>query len=82
MARLLPTGFKDTMDMVKTLKTAGLGSLELFCMGLKATGSYLARTLSYHGAKFELQDVQLSMEMRCATAEGLDSFKPRVKRDI
>lgn len=64
MARLLPTGFKDTMDMVKTLKTAGLGSLELFCMGLKATGSYLARTLSYHGAKFELQDIQLSMEMR------------------
>jgi hypothetical protein len=25
-------GFKDTMDMVNTLKNAGLGSLELFCM--------------------------------------------------
>jgi hypothetical protein len=27
-----PVGFKDTMDMVNTLKNAGLGSLELFCM--------------------------------------------------
>lgn len=32
LARLLPVGFKDTMDMVNTLRNAGLGSLELFCM--------------------------------------------------
>lgn len=32
MARLLPVGFKDSFDMIKTLKNAGLGSLELFCM--------------------------------------------------
>eukprot|EP00879_Flechtneria_rotunda_P009637 GHRR01010084.1.p1 GENE.GHRR01010084.1~~GHRR01010084.1.p1 ORF type:complete len:1075 (+),score=467.79 GHRR01010084.1:930-4154(+) len=64
MARLLPVGFADTLDMIKTLTKAGLGSLELFCMGLKATGSYMARTLSYHGANFVLQDVQLSPQMR------------------
>ena len=39
MARMLPPGFKDTLDMVTTLSKAGLGSLELFCMGLKATGA-------------------------------------------
>ena len=33
---------------------AGLGSLELYAMGLKATGSYLARTLSYAGAEFNI----------------------------
>jgi hypothetical protein len=37
----------------------------LLLQGLKATGSYLARTLSYHGAEFTLADVQLSPQMRC-----------------
>lgn len=67
MVRMLPVGFKDTYDMIKTLQTAGLGSLELFCMGLKAMGSYLARTLSYHGANFVMDDVQLSHQFRCVT---------------
>ena len=35
MTRLLPPGFKDPFDMVAALNKAGLGSLELFCMGLK-----------------------------------------------
>lgn len=64
MTRLLPVGFKDSFDMISTLKNAGLGSLELFCMGLKATGSYLARALSYHGAEFTLADTQLSPQAR------------------
>jgi hypothetical protein len=65
MVRMLPVGFVNTYDMIKTLQTAGLGSLELFCMGLKAMGSYLARTLSYHGANFVMDDVQLSPQFRC-----------------
>lgn len=65
MVRMLPMGFVNTYDMIKTLQTAGLGSLELFCMGLKAMGSYLARTLSYHGANFVMDDVQLSPQFRC-----------------
>lgn len=64
MVRMLPVGFGNTYDMIKTLQTAGLGSLELFCMGLKAMGSYLARTLSYHGANFVMDDVQLSPQFR------------------
>jgi len=64
MVRMLPVGFVNTYDMIKTLQTAGLGSLELFCMGLKAMGSYLARTLSYHGANFVMDDVQLSPQFR------------------
>jgi hypothetical protein len=36
---------------------SGLGSLELFSVGLKSTGIYLARTLSYQGADFELAAV-------------------------
>jgi hypothetical protein len=39
--------------------------LLLLLQGLKATGSYLARTLSYHGAEFTMADVQLSPQMRC-----------------
>jgi hypothetical protein len=39
--------------------------LLLRLQGLKATGSYLARALSYHGAEFTLADTQLSPQMRC-----------------
>jgi hypothetical protein len=54
-----PPGFQNTFDMVQSLKKAGLGSLELFCMGLKATGCYLARTLSYNGAEFQMEKIHL-----------------------
>ena len=64
MVRMLPVGFVNTYDMVKTLNKAGLGSLELFCMGLKAMGSYLSRTLSYHGAAFVMDEVRLSNQFR------------------
>jgi hypothetical protein len=38
--------------------------LLLLLQGLKATGSYLARALSYHGAEFTLADTQLSPQMQ------------------
>ena len=38
---------------------SGLGALELFAMGLKATGSYLSRTLSYDGAEFSIAKVDV-----------------------
>lgn len=34
-------------DLIGTLAGSGLGALELFSMGLKATGMYMSRTLSY-----------------------------------
>ena len=72
MTRMLPAGFRDTFDLVATLKKAGLGSLELFCMGLKATGCYLARTLSYKGAEFQLERIHLDPEFRW---EGNEVFR-------
>jgi hypothetical protein len=43
----------------------GVTAFALLLQGLKATGSYLARALSYHGAEFTLADTQLSPQMRC-----------------
>jgi len=34
---------------------SGLGGVEMFAMGLKATGAYLCRTLSYRDAEFRLE---------------------------
>ena len=36
-----------------------LQQLEMFALGLKATGSYLCRSLSYSGAEFELENCAL-----------------------
>jgi hypothetical protein len=60
MTRLGTFGFASFPAFLKTLEGAGLGSLELFSMGLKATGAYVCRTLSFAGAEFELSPVQLS----------------------
>ena len=45
----------------------GLSSLELFSMGLKATGSYMSRALSYRGADFELATVDIDPAHACAS---------------
>ena len=44
----------------------GLSSLELFSMGLKATGSYMSRALSYRGATFDLASVDIDDTHKCA----------------
>jgi hypothetical protein len=38
MTRLGCYGFNSMGEMISELKSSGLGALELFCMGLKATG--------------------------------------------
>jgi hypothetical protein len=63
MVRLGAFGFPSFPSFLETLTGAGLGSLELFSMGLKATGTYLCRTLSYAGAEFELEHVPLTGAM-------------------
>ena len=50
--------------MVEKLKGAGLSALEMLACGLKATGSYLCRTLSYEKAEFELVDCEISEDVR------------------
>ncbi|DBA83686.1 TPA: hypothetical protein ACH3X1_016793 [Trebouxia sp. C0004] len=59
MYRLGAAGFDHMKDMIETLNRSGLGALELFAMGLKATGSYLSRTLSYDGAEFSIARVEI-----------------------
>jgi len=39
-------------------------ALEMFALGLKATGAYMSRTLSYAGAEFETCNCPLSDELR------------------
>jgi len=52
-------GTRKTEEMVKLLSKAKLGALELAAISLKATGTYLARTLSYAGAEFHLEKVEI-----------------------
>ncbi|KAK9815308.1 hypothetical protein WJX72_001386 [[Myrmecia] bisecta] len=59
MNRLGMAGFEDMSKMIQTLDSSGLGALELFSMGLKATGTYLSRTLSYAGAEFSIAKVPM-----------------------
>ena len=42
---------------LKPPRRSKLGALELAAISLKATGTYLSRTLSYHGAQFDLVTV-------------------------
>jgi hypothetical protein len=73
--------------MQSTRIAAGVQLLSAFsCLllqGLKATGSYLARTLSYHGAEFTLADIQLSPQMRCdSKTKGLLHYAQHSATDL
>ena len=57
-------GTENTINMANTLSKGGLGVMELAAMSLKATGSYLARTLSYKGADFDLANVKVPDDLR------------------
>ena len=64
MVRLGTFGMPDFKSLLKSLTDSGLGSMELFCMGLKSVGAYACRTLSYSGAEFELATIPLSPAMK------------------
>lgn len=57
-------GTRETLTMVNMLSDGKLGAMELAAMSLKATGSYLARTLSYEGADFDLARVEVPPVLR------------------
>jgi hypothetical protein len=59
MTRLGSAGHADMKKLITTLTKSGLGALELYCMGLKATGTYLSRTLSYTGAQFTMERIDI-----------------------
>jgi P-loop containing NTP hydrolase pore-1 len=62
------------VEMVTHLTKAGLGSLELFSMGLKSTGTYLSRALSYKGAEFSIAKVDIDPQFQCVPAGPLVSL--------
>ncbi|KAK9862957.1 hypothetical protein WJX84_010635 [Apatococcus fuscideae] len=64
MVRLGMAGFKNMDELICDLKKSGLGALELYSMALKATGSYVSRTLSYNGAEFSLVNVRIDPVFR------------------
>ena len=47
--------------------SSGLGSLELYSMGLKATGTYVSRTLSYSDAEFSIANVAIDPMFMCGS---------------
>lgn len=51
-------------QLISSLESSGLGALELFCLGLKAEGTYLSRALSYKAAEFEFERMVLSYQHR------------------
>ncbi|GIM01409.1 hypothetical protein Vretimale_6229 [Volvox reticuliferus] len=59
MVRLGSFGYPHIGDMINSLNRSGLGALEMFSMGLKATGTYVSRTLSYKGAEFKTEELQI-----------------------
>ncbi|KXZ54936.1 hypothetical protein GPECTOR_3g106 [Gonium pectorale] len=59
MVRLGSFGYASIGAMIDVLKDSGLGALEMFSMGLKATGTYLSRTLSYKGAEFRMEQLEM-----------------------
>uniref|UniRef100_A0A7S3VHT8 Strawberry notch AAA domain-containing protein n=1 Tax=Dunaliella tertiolecta TaxID=3047 RepID=A0A7S3VHT8_DUNTE len=59
MRRVGSYGFADMKEMITSLNKSGLGGVEMFAMGLKATGAYLCRTLSYRDAEFRLETIDI-----------------------
>eukprot|EP00899_Mesostigma_viride_P020862 jgi/Mesvir1/28778/Mv09258-RA.2 len=66
MTRLGSWGFPDMSAFINAVDSAGLGAMEILAMGLKATGCYLSRTLSYAGAEFCLVEISLDARFKRA----------------
>jgi hypothetical protein len=64
MVRLGMAGVGDTTSVIEVLQQSQLGALELAAMSLKASGAYLARSLSYEGAEFRMTKVKIDPAFR------------------
>jgi hypothetical protein len=54
------TQFPTFQDFIKSVERRGVGAMELVAMDMKLRGLYIARQLSFSGAKFLIEDVSLS----------------------
>lgn len=48
--------------LTQEIEKGGVGAMEIIAIHLKLRGSFLARTLSYRGVKFEVNNVDLTRE--------------------
>jgi hypothetical protein len=58
------TAFCDQFDFIKEMKLGGIGAMELVAMHMKCCGQYLARSLSFKHATFEIVEVKLSEDFK------------------
>ena len=68
-ATLVASGFGDLVqrsaaDCIKEMKLGGIGAMELVAMHMKCCGQYLARSLSFKHATFEIVEVKLSEDFK------------------
>lgn len=71
----------DFGAFLDSLEQRGLGALELLALDMKAGGLYLARSLSYAGAEFEVAQIRLSAAQR-ECYDGVSRFWRRMQREI
>ena len=64
MTRLGCFGYESTSDFIGAIEKKGVGALEMYACGMKGSGAYLCRTLSYTGAEFNLLEIELSDAQR------------------
>ena len=64
MTRLGCFGYESTSDFIGAIEKKGVGALEMYACGMKGSGAYLCRTLSYTGAEFNLLEIELTDAQR------------------
>ena len=58
------TPFKSADTFIESMKSRGVGFLEMLAMEMKASGKYVSRGLSFRQAEFEQYTIALSKEQR------------------
>ena len=74
------TAFKDEDDFIMDMLKGGIGAMELVAMHMKATGQYLARSLSFKDATFEIQEVKLSPEFKDMYDKAVEIWQKLIER--
>lgn len=64
------TPFRDAGHFINDIGSKGPGAMELLAMNLKATGSFLARSLSYRGADFETIEIGMKKQFEYVYEEA------------
>jgi hypothetical protein len=58
------TAFRDQFDFIEEMHKGGIGAMELVAMHMKCSGQYLARSLSFKDATFDIVEVNLTDDFK------------------